>query len=1381
MEQETLETLEIIERGVRSVSSSPEATPPYGYQLDLDFLKYVDDIQSGNTIKRLNIQRRARPVRPAAEPVPRAGSSGGGSWYRGQGQAEWTSTDSLPSSCEETQQSPLFYPTPRPFPQPHPPLSPTLIYHAPLPPCEPPPPLPPLSPEGYLSIPPEHPQRPQLPPPSLREPPLLNPQVEKTLMETRRRLEQERHLMQPPSPSDPPGPAPRLRLASFGGMGGSSSSLFSLSAPHPHPHPLLPNGGGGSGDYNPYYTFMGSSIHHSPMSSGMTTPTTNVSPLHLQHIREQMVVALRRLKELEEKVQTIPVLQVKIAVLQEEKRQMTSQKNQRLGTGGVAERGFRKRSYSVGSADQLADQLDTQRHTLQTQELHIMEPDGQEGQGHSQSSQGMEEFRRLAAEVQALGANGQEQGSYQARQTQTSLPLTHNNNNQLTSTAVGPDENMNDVTVVAQKKSPVMTTVQQRRFYRDVGMATEQRETRSAGTGVTEALLGVTSEVEAELELQQQTIEGLKEKIYRLEVDLRETTHLMEMSKLKLELQAAGGANRKRADKGCQARPDTYSTACEARPDTQSTGSESRRVQTHCQGVGNHLETSHASTGETLHTVGVGVSCQPSLRDTASGPDLPVERWLVQERVEVQDQCVGSQVEVCDQGVNTDEARERRSVQETEARESRSVGVGECSIDVTVSPIRQLVTMGTNPVLGATTDSAVMVTPDTASQHTSTLLETASQHTNTETVVLADGCTNTALLHTAEKHTSTLTNHTRTVAVGEGLVKDPQTVPKTRSIAVGNTAERDGSPEKAWSAQTKEVGVGLVGIHTNFLVGLKTRNIACGPSHLDGAAVTEETIAVTTVVPPQAQGIAPPQQVEGLNQAQAIAPPQQVEGLNHYIERLQKLLQEQQMLLTENYSELADAFGQPCSSQFNHFGSINSQLVNTLTSINSVMKYGSAEDLRTQQDSSSTTTDRCQLQVSSEVIQSSEVSQTEIVSHDPKAPPSPATLKHRMDQQMSSALNGDKSALKSIMKKKDGRQGSNGTKKNLQFVGVNGGYETTSSDESSSEDSSSSGTGEEEEEEEEEEKVFRGGEEEEEENTEGFQNEGAVEEGRSEEEGGGEKQEMRERYELSEKMLAACNVLKNHLNDGKALTSKDVRACVNTVQNEWFCVSSQKTAVPGMVEDYLTAFRDISPAMLRHVVNMADGNGNTALHYSVSHSNFHIVKTLLNANVCNVNQQNKAGYTPIMLAALAAVEDPKDMTIVEYLFSKGDVNAKASQAGQTGLMLAVSHGRMDMVRALLAQGAEVNVQDDEGSTALMCASEHGHAEIVRLLLAQPGCDATLSDSDESNALSIALEAGHKDIAVLLYAHVNFSKAQSPGTPRLSRKMSPSPTRRGMFD
>lgn len=51
-----------------------------------------------------------------------------------------------------------------------------------------------------------------------------------------------------------------------------------------------------------------------------------------------------------------------------------------------------------------------------------------------------------------------------------------------------------------------------------------------------------------------------------------------------------------------------------------------------------------------------------------------------------------------------------------------------------------------------------------------------------------------------------------------------------------------------------------------------------------------------------------------------------------------------------------------------------------------------------------------------------------------------------------------------------------------------------------------------------------------------------------------------------------------------------------------------------MVGDYITAFEEISPAILRHIINMADGNGNTALHYSVSHSNFEIVKLLLDAS-----------------------------------------------------------------------------------------------------------------------------------------------------------------------
>ena len=62
-------------------------------------------------------------------------------------------------------------------------------------------------------------------------------------------------------------------------------------------------------------------------------------------------------------------------------------------------------------------------------------------------------------------------------------------------------------------------------------------------------------------------------------------------------------------------------------------------------------------------------------------------------------------------------------------------------------------------------------------------------------------------------------------------------------------------------------------------------------------------------------------------------------------------------------------------------------------------------------------------------------------------------------------------------------------------------------------------------------------------------------------------------------------------------------------------MSSQKAAQAGTVGDFLCAAHRVSPMVLSHVANMADGNGNTALHYSVSHSNFNVVKKLLDAGM----------------------------------------------------------------------------------------------------------------------------------------------------------------------
>ncbi|XP_023068983.1 KN motif and ankyrin repeat domain-containing protein 1 isoform X4 [Piliocolobus tephrosceles] len=1114
-------------------------------------------------------------------------------------------------------------------------------------------------------------------------------------METRRRLEQERATMQMT-----PGEFRRPRLASFGGMGSTSSlPSFVGSGNHNPAIHQLHNGYQGNGDYGGYApaapttSSMGSSIRHSPLSSGISTPVTNVSPMHLQHIREQMAVALKRLKELEEQVRTIPVLQVKISVLQEEKRQLASQlKNQRAASqNNVC--GVRKRSYSAGNASQLEQLSRAQRSGG---ELYI-DYEEEEMESVEQTTQRIKEFRQLTADMQALEQKIQDSSCEASSEFRE--------NGECRSVAVGAEENMNDI-IVYHRGS---------RSCKDAAVGT-LIEMRNCGVSVTEAMLGVTTEADKEIELQQQTIEALKEKIYRLEVQLRETTHDREMTKLKQELQAAG--SRKKVDKATMAQPLVFSKVVEA------------VVQTRDQMVGSHTDLVDTCVGTSVETNSVGISCQPECKNKVIGPELPMNWWIVKERVEMHDCCAGRSVEMCDKSVsvevsicetgsNTEESVNDLTLLKTNLnlKEVRSIGCGDCSVDVTVCSPKECASRGVNTEAVGQVEAAVMAVPRTADQDTSTDLEQVHQFTNTETATLIDSCTNTCL-STLDKQTSTQTVETRTVAVGEGRVKDINSSTKTRSIGVGTLLSGHSGFDRPSAVKTKESGVGQININDNYLVGLKMRTIACGPPQL--------TVGLTASR--RSVGVGDDPVGESLENSQPQAPPGMMTGLDHYIERIQKLLAEQQTLLAENYSELAEAFGEPHSQ----IGSLNSQLISTLSSINSVMKSASTEELRNPDFQKTSLgkitgsnlgyTCKCGgLQSGSPLSSQTSQPEQEVGTSEGKPvssldafPTQEDTLSpvNLTDDQIAAGLyacTNNESTLKSIMKKKDGNKDSNGAKKNLQFVGINGGYE------------------------------------------------------------------------LSEKMLSACNLLKNNINDPKALTSKDMRFCLNTLQHEWFRVSSQKSAIPAMVGDYIAAFEAISPDVLRYVINLADGNGNTALHYSVSHSNFEIVKLLLDADVCNVDHQNKAGYTPIMLAALAAVEAEKDMRVVEELFGCGDVNAKASQAGQTALMLAVSHGRIDMVKGLLACGADVNIQDDEGSTALMCASEHGHVEIVKLLLAQPGCNGHLEDNDGSTALSIALEAGHKDIAVLLYAHVNFAKAQSPGTPRLGRKTSPGPTHRGSFD
>ncbi|NXG22043.1 KANK4 protein, partial [Grallaria varia] len=436
-----------------------------------------------------------------------------------------------------------------------------------------------------------------------------------------------------------------------------------------------------------------------------------------------------------------------------------------------------------------------------------------------------------------------------------------------------------------------------------------------------------------------------------------------------------------------------------------------------------------------------------------------------------------------------------------------------------------------------------------------------------------------------------------------------------------------------------------------------------------------------------------------------------VDPIGQYVKKIQELLQEQWLCLEHGYPELASAIKQPASK----LSSIQNQLVNSLNSLLSAYSTQGPAD----KENSNT--------------------------HYQQLEHSPTT------------------SLKSIMKKKGYgfHAGGNGTKKNLQFVGVNGGYETTSSEDTSGEDSPSDGDAEGE--------AERGGGDVE--PTQGdtrSEGEGASsgtpsqeshEDDEQQETSAGaaaRSQHVVERCRPSEDFLASCQLLGEHLPEICATSDKYLRHVLGSVCQEWFQVSSHKSSSPQVVAAYLRALGAIQPQLLKMMVNVTDRNGNTALHYSVSHSNFPVAKLLLDTGVCRLDLQNRAGYTAVMLTPLAAAETRQDMEVVMRLLREGNVNLKSAQGGQTALMLGVSHERDDMVRALLSCRADVNAQDEEGTTALMVACRQGSTDIVRLLLAQPGCQVTLTDKSGNSALSLAQGAAHGDIAALLRAHVEHS-------------------------
>ena len=137
------------------------------------------------------------------------------------------------------------------------------------------------------------------------------------------------------------------------------------------------------------------------------------------------------------------------------------------------------------------------------------------------------------------------------------------------------------------------------------------------------------------------------------------------------------------------------------------------------------------------------------------------------------------------------------------------------------------------------------------------------------------------------------------------------------------------------------------------------------------------------------------------------------------------------------------------------------------------------------------------------------------------------------------------------------------------------------------------------------------------------------------------------------------------------------------------------------------------------------------------------VKALLNQGIsCDVVDQD--GHTALMFAAFNGHSE-----IVLSLLNAGAEIDLRDYMGRTALLYGATGPFPETVKILLDRGANPNVVDsDEHFSPLMHAAAEGHLEVVKVLIAY-GADRSLRDVDGDDAASFALQSGHMQVVEYL--------------------------------
>ena len=163
-------------------------------------------------------------------------------------------------------------------------------------------------------------------------------------------------------------------------------------------------------------------------------------------------------------------------------------------------------------------------------------------------------------------------------------------------------------------------------------------------------------------------------------------------------------------------------------------------------------------------------------------------------------------------------------------------------------------------------------------------------------------------------------------------------------------------------------------------------------------------------------------------------------------------------------------------------------------------------------------------------------------------------------------------------------------------------------------------------------------------------------------------------------------------------------------------------------------------------VNVAQGDGMTALHWAAERADAALVQTLLAAGADVTPVTRIGNYTPLHLAARSGSAP----AVEALLEAGGDPRAVTATGAVTPMHFAAGAGNPDAVVALARHGADVDAREaDRGQTPLMFAAANDRVEAVRALIAL-GADLTLRTRvvDIVDLAAVDREAGEARDAVL---------------------------------